>query len=165
MVSGPPTIATAIPLIPIRPYVPSEKTATGHASSMAAANARPSMAPRNSDAKNSPPRNPEPSDMAEATALLPSSSSSVPNGSAAARPARNAPWPAPSTAGVVSAIPPTSNPPIAGRSQTGTKLRANTRSVMVTLYMIAMPHRAHSTPSSRTGMKSTVSSPAGRATS
>ena len=64
----------------------------------------------------------------------------------------SAPWPEDSTAGVTSASVPTASPPIAGRSQVGTRLRRNSSSVSVTPRMIATPTRAHTMPSARIGM-------------
>ena len=66
MVSGPPMIATASPLIPTSAHTTGETACAVLTMASAPANALPTSAPRNSEAKNRPPRNPEPIEIAEA---------------------------------------------------------------------------------------------------
>ena len=67
MVSGPPMIATASPLIPTRAQTTGETACAVLTAASVPANSLPTKAPRNSDAKNRPPRKPEPMEIAEAT--------------------------------------------------------------------------------------------------
>ena len=66
MVSGPPTIATAIALMPISAHTTGDRAWVATRDSRSP-NSVPVSTPRNREAKNSPPRKPEPMDTAEAT--------------------------------------------------------------------------------------------------
>ena len=66
MVSGPPMIATASPLMPTSAQTTGETACAVLTMASAPANALPTSAPRNSEAKNRPPRKPEPIEIAEA---------------------------------------------------------------------------------------------------
>ena len=66
MVSGPPMIATASPLMPTSAQTTGETACAVLTTASAPANSLPTSAPRNSEAKNSPPRKPGPIEIAEA---------------------------------------------------------------------------------------------------
>ena len=67
IVNGPPTTAVASALMPTSAHTTAGTACTTVTSASAPANSLPSRAPRNRDAKNNPPRKPEPMLMAEAT--------------------------------------------------------------------------------------------------
>ena len=69
IVSGPPTTATASALMPTSAHTTAGRTCTTVMVASRAANSLPTSAPRNSEAKNSPPRKPDPMDTAEAVAF------------------------------------------------------------------------------------------------
>ena len=151
IVSGPPTTATAKALMATSAQTDSGRPYIGVTRASTPANSFPVIAPRNNDAKNNPPRKPEPMETADATAFITSNSATCGSGygrvdagmqrrmtGGTAPAARSAP------AG------PTTMPPAVGRSQPGTRLRRNMSSVRVTPRMIAMPPNAHVTPSAST---------------
>ena len=109
----------------------------------------PTRLPTNREAKNRPPRKPEPIEIAEASALSASRNAARRSPYSPFSPSRSAAWPDDITAGVISARPPTISPPIAGRHQPGTRERRNADSVRVTMCMMAMPTSALTTPSTR----------------
>ncbi len=67
IVSGPPTTATAMALMPTRAHTTGGSACVAVTVARPAANSLPVSAPRNSEAKNNPPRKPEPIETAEAT--------------------------------------------------------------------------------------------------
>ena len=69
MVNGPPMIATARPLMPTSAQTSCGIACVALTIASAPAKALPSNAPRNSEAKNRPPRKPDPMLMAEASAF------------------------------------------------------------------------------------------------
>ena len=69
MVSGPPTIATASALMPTSAQTTGGTACATVTIASTPANSLPTSAPRNSEAKNSPPRKPEPIEIAEADAF------------------------------------------------------------------------------------------------
>ncbi len=100
MVSGPPMIATARPLMPTRAQIVGEIMCSGLTPPTIRANALPSTAPRNNEAKNKPPRKPEPIEIADASAFSSTSSSRWVRVYSAPITTPTAPWPDDSTAGV-----------------------------------------------------------------
>ena len=66
IVSGPPMIATARPLMPTRAQTTGDTACAVLTMAERAGEGLPTSAPRNSEAKNRPPRKPEPMEIAEA---------------------------------------------------------------------------------------------------
>ena len=91
MVSGPPMIATASPLMPTRAQTSCGTAWAALTSANAPAKAFPSNAPRNSEAKNSPPRKPEPIEIAEAVAFRTTSRTTQRSGSCTSKLSPSAP--------------------------------------------------------------------------
>ena len=69
IVSGPPTMATATPLMPTSAHTTAGSAWAAEMCANTPANSLPSTEPRNKEAKNRPPRNPEPIDTADAIAF------------------------------------------------------------------------------------------------
>ena len=69
MVSGPPMMPTAIDVMPTTAAMAGSMPDAGAISNISAAKILPSSAPSSSEAKNRPPRKPEPSEITEAAIL------------------------------------------------------------------------------------------------
>ncbi len=146
MVRGPPTMATAKAPMPTR----ADAVGSGEITPVMAriwAKAWPARAPSSSEAKNRPPRNPDPSEIAEAAILMSSSPSTTATPCVAARSYCNAPCPADRACGVASASTPTVNPPNAGLSGGGMKGWRNRRSMVETARISRIASSEQITPS------------------
>ncbi len=108
--------------------------------------ARPVRAPSKREAKNRPPRKPDPSDTAEASIFRASTARTKLRSWAVEMSYCRAPWPADSTWGVNSARPPRSSPPRAGRRGVGTKRFLNSRSSSETPRISTTARAAQITP-------------------
>ena len=113
---------------------------------IATANSLPIRAPKKREAKNRPPRKPEPREMVEARTFSPISRASAPIPSLAGRSILRAPWPAANTCGLIRASPATKRPPTAGRNARGRRVSSNPFSTHDTMRMISTPRAAQSTP-------------------
>ena len=82
----------------------------------------------NSDAKNRPPRKPLASEIRQATSFNARKAASAASGKWPEMSRARAPWPAPSTCGVIVASVATASPPITGRAQTGVRVDWSARS-------------------------------------
>ena len=111
------------------------------------ANRCPTSVPRNNDAKNSPPRNPKPSEMIDAAHFASSTVAMNPSDTPSARSACSAPCPADSTCGDSIATGTSNTPPIAGRSQSGSRIRRVHASTSATARITAIPISAQIAPS------------------
>ena len=151
MVMGPPMIAVAIELMPTTAIAVAGTTCAMPTRSSAVPRNLPIRVPRNREAKNRPPRKPEAIEVAVAQAFISTSSPSHHTGNGVSITIPIAPWPDDRTIGVESASTPMAVPPMAGRSQPGMPLRRSQLSSKVTPRMMAMPIRAHSTPTARIG--------------
>ena len=122
MVSGPPTTATAMLLMPMSAQVCGSGCSPGSQQVDGAGDTRPpNRAPMNTEAKNRPPRKPEPIDTAEATDLAQQDQRDLAQRQRAfraARRARRGRRRAPADRAVPR--PPTMAPPSAGRRPRGT---------------------------------------------
>src|SRR4051794_5072179 len=80
MVSGPPITETDSAPMPTTAYTCGSSVKAGERYDAPSASMRPASAPSSSEAKNNPPRNPDPSETIEASALSANSSAIIFNG-------------------------------------------------------------------------------------
>ena len=145
MVKGPPTTPTArAPMPTSAASVWSSRTQPVRARIWA--KAMPVSAPASSEAKNSPPRKPDPSETAEASILMASSRTTVCTACTDVRSNCSAPCPADSACGESSARRPTIRPPSIGRATPGMN-RLNSRSKVETARIQRMARPAQIIPS------------------